>query len=92
VISIANYSSDTKKIIQRLKRIEGQVRGIQRMIADDQYCIDILTQIAAARSALNQVGLIILEEHSHTCLIEAIQDNRSEAIEEFMDALKRFMK
>ncbi len=92
MIYISNYDLEKKRIIQRLRRIEGQVRGIQKMIAEDQYCIDILTQIAAARSGLNRVGLIILEEHSHSCLLEAIQDNRSEAIDEFMEALKRFTK
>lgn len=85
-------SPERKKIIQRLKRIEGQIRGIQKMIEDDKYCIDVLTQVAAARAALDKVGLAIFEEHSQTCLLQAMEENSSEALEELMEVLKRFMK
>lgn len=85
-------TDERKRVIQRLKRIEGQVRGIQKMIEDDKYCIDVLTQIAAARAALDKVGLAIFEEHSKTCLIQAMEENSSEALEDLMLVLKRFMK
>lgn len=85
-------TNDRKKVIQRLKRIEGQVRGIQKMIEDEKYCIDVLTQIAAARAALDKVGLAVFEEHSQTCLIQAMEENSSEALEDLMQVLKRFMK
>ncbi|HKM17660.1 MAG: metal-sensitive transcriptional regulator [Firmicutes bacterium] len=81
-----------KKLIQRLKRVEGQVRGIQRMIEHEQNCIEVLTQVAAARAALDRVGMIIFEEHSHTCLLRAIEEGQDDAIEELMQALKRFMQ
>lgn len=83
---------DTKKILQRLNRIEGQIRGIQKMIEQDKYCIDVLTQVAAVRAALDKVGLVIFEEHSQKCIIEAIKDNRPEAVEDLMSVLKRFIK
>ncbi|MFY9563641.1 MAG: metal-sensitive transcriptional regulator [Limnochordia bacterium] len=80
------------KLIQRLKRVEGQIRGIQRMIDEDENCIEILTQVAAARAALDRVGMIIFEEHSHTCLLKAIEEGQDDAIDELMHALKRFMQ
>ncbi len=80
-------------ITQRLKRIEGQIRGIQRMIEDDKYCVDVLIQVAAARAALDKVGLAIFEGHTRGCLVDAIRDERGEeAIEEVMDVLSRFLK
>ena len=80
-----------KKIIQRLKRIEGQIRGIQKMIEDEKYCIDVLTQVSAARAALDRVGMNIFEEHSHSCLLRAIEDGQVDAIDELMGALKRLL-
>ena len=64
----------TKNLLRRLRNIEGQVRGLQRMIEEDQYCIDILTQISAARSALNSVGMKVLRRHIDTCVTAAIRD------------------
>lgn len=66
------YSHDRQRYLARLKRIEGQVRGIQRMVEDDQYCIDILTQISAATSALENVGLSLLDEHLKHCVAGAV--------------------
>ena len=81
---------DLKK---RLRRIEGQVRGICRMIEEDRYCIDILNQIIAARAALSKVGTILLESHMRGCLTCAIREERSEqAIDELMDVLAKFVK
>lgn len=82
----------TRNIINRLKNIEGQVRGIQRMVEEDQYCIDILTQISAIRSALNSAGMKVLRRHIETCVSEAIKDgggNRDEMIDELMTLLSR---
>ena len=59
--------------LKRLKNAEGHVRGIQRMIEDDKYCIDIMRQIQAVQAALNKVSTIILEEHLHSCLITAVR-------------------
>ena len=70
-----SYRSDEvkKNLIHRLNRIEGQVRGINRMVEEDQYCLDILNQISAVRSALNRVGQILLESHIRGCVAGAIE-------------------
>lgn len=65
------YHHDSQQVIARLRRIEGQVRGIQRLVADDTYCIDVLTQVAAVTKALQGVGLHLLEEHLQHCVAGA---------------------
>lgn len=78
---------------ERLKKIEGQVRGIQRMIEEDRYCVDILVQIAAIKAALNKVGLLLLEDHTRGCVANAIKhDQGDEAIEELIGVLAKFIK
>jgi DNA-binding FrmR family transcriptional regulator len=62
----------------RLKRIEGQVKGIQKMISEDKYCIDIITQISAVRAALKSTGMVILKKHIETCVADAIRSGRTE--------------
>lgn len=64
---------DHKATIQRLKTVEGHIRGIQRMLENDQYCIDVIRQIHAAQSALNKISTIILDGHLNTCLLSAAQ-------------------
>ncbi len=66
------YSADRDSHLKRLRRVEGQVRGLQRMIESDTYCIDVLTQISAATRALESVALLLLEEHLAHCVTEAI--------------------
>ena len=66
------YTTDKEAVQQRLRRIEGQVRGLQRMVAEDAYCIDVLTQISAATKALESVALQLLEEHLSHCVREAV--------------------
>jgi DNA-binding FrmR family transcriptional regulator len=81
------------QLINRLKRIEGQVRGIQRMIQEDRYCVDILVQIAAIKSAIEQVALVLIEDHTRHCVSQAIQNNQQEqAISELMDVIRRLTK
>lgn len=80
-------------ILNRLKRIEGQVKGVQRMIEEDKYCVDILTQIAAVRAAVNKVGGMILEKHSKTCVQNAVlSEDREKAMEDLIDAVQKFLK
>ena len=89
----AHHNSDLKKgLINRLNRIEGQVRGITRMVKDDVYCDDILNQISAIQSALNAAGRILLEAHLKSCVVEQIQDGETEVIDELMTTLSRLMK
>ena len=80
------------KALRRLKNIEGQVRGLQRMIEEEKYCVDILTQISAVRAALNSVGMIILRRHIETCVTEAIATGGAEQvqiIDELMNVLSK---
>ena len=72
-------SEHQRDIVNRLRRIEGQVRGIQRMIEDDAYCIDILTQVSAATKALESMALVLLDEHIRHCVTDAIQAGGDEA-------------
>ena len=90
------YSADRKKLQNRLRRIEGQVRGIEKMVEDDRYCIDILTQIAATTTALETVGLKILEDHTRHCVAGALASGdesvAQEKTEELLAAVQRFTK
>ncbi|TDQ36266.1 metal-sensitive transcriptional regulator [Aureibacillus halotolerans] len=77
-------------LLNRLKRVEGQVRGLHRMIDEDKYCVDILHQISAVESALKNVSLVLMEDHAKHCMVKAIQNgNQEETIEELMDIIKR---
>ncbi|MBU7595787.1 metal-sensing transcriptional repressor [Metabacillus halosaccharovorans] len=93
-IKVSHRSTKEKdQLIIRLKRIEGQVRGIQNMIENERYCIDILTQISAINAAMNKVGLHLLEKHTQHCVSDAIRDgDGEEAIQELMEVFKRFSK
>ena len=83
------YKSDKEKILTRLKRIEGQTRGLQRMVEEDTYCVDILTQVASVQAALEQVSLLLMEDHMRHCVTDAIQQgNGAEKIEELMGVLR----
>lgn len=90
------YGKDKELLVKRLHRIEGQVRGIERMIDEDRYCIDILTQIAAVETALEQVGAKLLEGHVNHCVHDAIASGDVEAADaktaELLDAVQRFVK
>ncbi len=81
------------ELITRLKKIEGQVRGVQKMLDEDRYCVDVLVQVAAIRSAVNKVGLAVLEGHTRGCVAKAIQENHGDkAIDELMDVMIKFIK
>ena len=96
MVSIMNGYVDNKEdLLKRLSRAEGQVRGIARMIENDQYCIDILTQVAAVTSALKAVSLGLLEDHLEHCVADAARQGGPEAdakLEEAMQAIKRLVK
>ena len=89
------YADNKDAYIKRLRRIEGQVRGLQRMVEDDQYCIDILPQVSAVTRALQSVALGLLEEHLGHCVAGAVAeggDAASEKIREASDAIARLVK
>ncbi len=80
-----------KKLINRLNRIEGQIRGIKKMLEDDAYCTDILTQSAAVTSAMNAFNRQLLEEHIKGCVVRDIENGEYEVIDELLDIIKRLM-
>ena len=80
-------------LIKRLNRIEGQVRGVNKMISEDRYCVDILNQVAALQSALDAVAMLLLENHTHGCMRGAIESGRGdEAIDEVMAVVRKFAR
>ncbi|MDP8226964.1 MAG: metal-sensitive transcriptional regulator [Candidatus Celaenobacter polaris] len=89
----AHHSDELKKEFRdRLNRIEGQVRAINRMIAEDVYCDDILNQISAIQSALTSVSKLLLEAHMKTCVVEQIQEGKTEVIDEVMNTINKLMR
>ena len=87
------YSESKDNLIRRLKKIEGQVKGIQRMVDEDKYCVDVLIQVAAVRAAINRVGTIVFEHHSRRCMLKAVENSdQDEAIEELVGVLTKFIK
>ena len=84
--TIPGYHDDKAAVLARLKRIEGQIRGLQRMVADDTYCIDVLTQVSAATKALEAFALSMLDEHLRHCVTHAVQEGGSEADDKLTEA------
>ena len=90
---VPGYTKDKQKIATRLRRIEGQVRGIQKMVEDDRYCIDVLTQVNATRAALESVALRLLADHTEHCVMDAIQSGGgTEKVRELNDAVERLVR
>lgn len=86
------YAVHKDQITKRLRRVEGQVRGIEKMIDDDRYCIDVLTQISAAQAALDKVALQLMEDHAAHCVVGGPEDLKEERTEELMGAVARLMR
>lgn len=86
------YSATKDALRARLRRIEGQVRGIDRMVEDERYCIDVLTQISAVQAALDKVALGLLDGHARTCVAGAQGEQRLERTDELMAAVGRMMR
>jgi CsoR family transcriptional regulator, copper-sensing transcriptional repressor len=89
---VRGYTATKDQLQTRLRRIEGQVRGIQGMVADDRYCIDVLTQIAAIQAALDKVALGLLDGHARTCVIGAEAGQQDDRTAEMMAAIGRLMR
>ena len=80
-------------LLKRLNRIEGQVRGVARMVENDRYCVDVITQLAAAGAALDAVALHLLEDHMHGCVQTAIKsDHGKPALDELMQMMRKFAR
>jgi DNA-binding FrmR family transcriptional regulator len=86
------YIEDKDELLKRLRRIGGQVGGIERMITEERYCIDILTQMSAIQAALDKVALELLEDHARHCVVGASEGNREEKTEEMMGAVGRLIR
>ena len=84
--------SEYKKLINRLNRIEGQIRGIKGMIENDSYCTDILIQVSAVNAALNAFNRELLSNHIHTCVADDIRNGKDETIDELVITLQKLMK
>jgi DNA-binding FrmR family transcriptional regulator len=86
------YTATKDQLQTRLRRIEGQVRGVQRMVEEDRYCIEVLTQIAAVQAALDKVALGLLDGHARTCVIGAEGELQDERTAELMASVGRLMR
>jgi DNA-binding FrmR family transcriptional regulator len=86
------YTATKDQLLTRLKRIEGQVRGVHSMVEDDRYCIDVLTQISAIQAALDKVALGLLDEHARHCVTGAEEAEQTDKTDELMAAVARLMR
>jgi DNA-binding FrmR family transcriptional regulator len=91
-VGTRGYSATKDQLLKRLRRIEGQVRGVQGMVEDDRYCIDVLTQISAVQAALDKVALGLLDDHARHCVIEGPEAEKDDRTEELMAAVGRLMR
>jgi CsoR family transcriptional regulator, copper-sensing transcriptional repressor len=92
---VAGYSDDKEAVLRRLRRVEGQIRGLQRMVDEDAYCIDVLTQVSAATRALESVALELLGDHLAHCVREAVTKGGPEAdakVQEAREAIERLVR
>jgi DNA-binding FrmR family transcriptional regulator len=89
---MAGYSMSRDEYLNRLRRIEGQVRGLQRMVSEDQYCIDILTQVSSVKKALQGVAVGLLDEHVRHCVMEAAAQGDDSKVSEATAAIERLIR
>ncbi len=86
------YTASKEQLLKRLARVEGQVRGIERMVEEDRYCIDVLTQISAVQAALDKVALGLLDEHARHCVVGGPEAAKEDRTAELMGAVGRLMR
>ena len=86
------YSATKEQLQTRLARVEGQVRGIQRMVEEDRYCIDVITQISAVQAALDKVALGLMDDHARHCIIGGKEEEQTDRTAELMSAVGRLMR
>jgi CsoR family transcriptional regulator, copper-sensing transcriptional repressor len=86
------YSANKDAVLRRVRRIEGQVRGIEKMVDEERYCIDVVTQVTAVQAALDKVALELLEDHAQHCVIGAEADEQGDRTTELMGAVKRLLR
>lgn len=81
-----------KKLMNRLNRVEGQIRGVKKMVEEERYCVDILTQVSAIQAALNAFNKELLSTHIHTCVVEDIKEGNLEVVDELCESIKKLMR
>ena len=81
-----------RKLMNRLNRVEGQVRGVKKMLEEEQYCVEILTQVSAIQAALNSFNKELLSSHIHSCVVSEIQNGNTEVVDELCESIKKLMK
>jgi DNA-binding FrmR family transcriptional regulator len=86
------YIDNKADLLQRLRRVAGQVGGLERMVDEERYCIDILTQVSAIQAALDKVALALLNDHALHCVVGATEENREEKTEQMMGAVGRLIR
>lgn len=91
MMAAPGYSESKQQLQRRLTRIEGQVRGLQRMVDEDRNCIDVLTQISAVGAALDRVALNLVDDHARKCILESGRGEQEEKVGELMGALERLV-
>ena len=92
ILFSVKYAGDKDKLTARLSRVEGQVRGISRMVSEDKYCIDILTQVNAAKAALDKVSLLLIEAHVKGCVVASVREGDMHKLDELVGAVARFAR
>jgi DNA-binding FrmR family transcriptional regulator len=86
------YIDNKDEVLNRLRRVAGQVGGVERMVEEERYCIDILTQVSAIQAALDKVSLELLDDHAQHCVVGATEENREEKTQEMMAAVSRLIR
>ncbi len=86
------YTENKEAVLKRLRRVEGQVRGVERMVEEDRYCIDVVTQVTAIQAALDKVALELLTDHAASCVLGAPKAEQQDRTEELMGAVTRLLR
>jgi DNA-binding FrmR family transcriptional regulator len=89
---VHGYTEHRDAVLKRLRRIEGQVRGVERMVEENRYCIDVVTQVTAIQAALDKVALELLSDHAAHCVVGAPEDEQSDRTDELMAAVRRLLR
>jgi DNA-binding FrmR family transcriptional regulator len=87
-----SYADDKERLLLRLNRIEGQIRGISRMIHEDRYCVDVLQQIASMQSAADAVAMMLLENHVKGCVADGLRSGKTERVDEMVGVIRKYLK
>lgn len=87
-----SYAADKEHLLRRLSRIEGQIRGVSRMIEEERYCVDVLQQIASLQAAADAVAMILLENHVKGCVADGLRSGNDERVDEVVTVIRKYLK